>query len=335
MRELPIIRTSERRTFKECQQKWWWSWRMGLKPRNEDQTALWFGSGIHNALEAHYCGPGLKRGPHPADTFEDYVDSFEEEYYINTGDKESAKWVDARELGVAMLEGYIDEYGNDDSWHVIAPERSFQVNIQHFRRNPKTQERGILGVYAGTFDLVYRDLVDEKIYLGEHKTAKNPGTGHLSLDDQAGSYWLIAPAILQEEGLLAKGDVIGGITYNFLKKQMPDDRPVDSYGRALNKNGSVSKRQPGSRYLRHLVTKTQAERRVQYRKIQNELAWMDVARRNPDRITKNPSWQCERFCQFHSMCEMHERGGDDWKEFKRAAFTIRDPYADHRKSTEE
>jgi hypothetical protein len=334
MQELPIIRTSERRTFKECQQKWWWAWRMGLKSKHEDQTALWFGSLIHDCLEQHYCGPGLKRGPHPADTFEALVKGIDDEYYINTGTRESEKWINAVELGVAMLEGYIEEYGDDETWSIVAPERSFQINIPHFKRN-KDGTHPILGIYAGTFDLVYFDLETEMYMLGEHKTAMKPGVGHLSLDDQAGSYWLIAPRILEAEGLLKKGDVIGGITYNFLQKKMPDSRPVNDQGKSLNKNGSVSKIQPTSRYLRHVVERSQAERRVQLSRIQNELAWMDVARRIPDRITKNPTYMCERFCQFHSMCEMHEKGGDDWKQLKRAMYKVRDPYADHRKSTEE
>ena len=324
---IPVFRTSERGTFDTCWQKWWWAWREGLRPNTEDRTALWFGTGVHLALAEWYCGPGLKRGPHPADTFEDYVG--DQVWAMNiASEKEDAKYIDAKDLGVAMLEGYVDKYGADDSWSIIAPEQAFQVNI------PNLSGKGILGVYAGTFDLIYRDLTDNKIYLGEHKTAKAIRTGHLPLDNQAGSYWLIAPEILQHSGLLKKGEVIGGINYNFLKKSLPDDRPQDAFGRKLNKNGTVSKRQPGSLFEREMVLRDQAERRSQLRRIQNELSWMNLARKYPDRITKSPSTNCEFFCEFHNMCVLHERGGNDWKEYRRAMFHREDPYADHRKSTE-
>lgn len=326
VKDLPIIRTSERRTFKECQQKWWWAWRCGLKPKNENQVALWFGTGIHLALAEWYCGPGLKRGPHPADTWEQYVG--EEVWAVNTSGKgEDAKWIDAKELGTAMLEGYIEKYGADDSWHIIAPEQTFRIQIENASGKPQA-------LYVGTFDLVYFDLEDETFKLGEHKTAKTISLDHLPLDDQAGSYWAIAGAVLEDRGYDLKGGQISEITYNFLKKALPDPRPENAAGEKLNKNGTVSKRQPGALFVREPVPRDRAERATQIRRISNEAAWMAAARRSPDRITKNPTKDCSRFCDFYTMCMLHERGGDDWKDYRDAMFRVRDPYADHRKSTD-
>src|SRR5690349_22689846 len=80
-----IIRNSERNTLKRCPQRWWWAWRQGLRPIGEISDALWFGTGVHLALAEWYCGPGLKRGRHPAETFDEW--SAGELRYIKTSNK--------------------------------------------------------------------------------------------------------------------------------------------------------------------------------------------------------------------------------------------------------
>lgn len=326
----PIIRTSERRKFKRCPQAWWWAYRWGLKPKFREADALWFGTGVHEALANWYKGPGLRRGMHPAKYWQKWVG--EEIGQIRTavsGDFTEDVWIDAKLLGTAMLEGYVDRYGKDSTWHVIAPEESFQIDI------PYRKKSGVLAVYAGTFDLVYRDLETDEILLGEHKTAKTISTRHLSLDDQAGSYWAIASKVLQHRGVLGKGETIGGITYNFLRKAMPDDRDENEAGQKLNKDGSVSKRQPSPLFYRELIPRTRSERAMMLRRIQNEAIWMNAARKSPELITKTTTMNCPWDCEFFDMCELHEKGDDSWEEYRDAMFVQRDPYADHRKSASE
>jgi hypothetical protein len=328
--EPPIIRTSERRKFKRCMQAWEWAYRYGLKGKFREADALWFGTGIHEALAQWYKGPGLKRGMHPAKYWDKWVG--DEMAVIRTAvniDPKDDVWVDARKLGIAMMEGYVERYGKDPTWDVIAPEESFQIDI------PFRNKEGVAAIYAGTFDLVYRDLESGEILLGEHKTAKTISTRHLSLDDQAGAYWAVASKILQHRGVLKKGDSIKGIMYNFMRKGLPDIRPENEEGQKLNKDGSVSKNQPAPLYYRELVPRTRSERITQLQRIQDEAAWMDIARRHPDRIMKTPDFFCAHTCEFFDMCELHEKGGPEWKEYRDAMFTVRDPYADHRKSANE
>src|SRR5262245_21995039 len=65
--DLPMLRTSERGTFKRCRWKWWWEFNNLLKPRT-DTPPLRFGSLIHAALAAYYV-KGVRRGTHPSVTF--------------------------------------------------------------------------------------------------------------------------------------------------------------------------------------------------------------------------------------------------------------------------
>lgn len=330
MTEPPIIRTSERRKFKRCPQAWEWAYRYGLKGKFREADALWFGTGVHEALAQWYKGPGLRRGQHPAKYWAKWVGAeIAEIRTAISGDYNEDVWVDAKELGVAMLEGYVERYGKDETWDVIAPEESFQIDI------PYRNKAGVMAIYAGTFDLVYRDRETGEILLGEHKTAKTISTRHLSLDDQAGAYWAVASKVLQHRGVLKKGETIGGITYNFLRKAMPDTRPENEEGQKLNKDGSVSKNQPSPLFLREYVPRTRSERATQLRRIQNEAAWMNIARRHPDGIIKTPTMNCAWDCEFFDMCELHDKGGPEWMEYRDAMFTVRDPYADHRKSASE
>ena len=103
---VPILRTSERRDFKRCPQRWWWGWREGLKPRGSERTPLWFGSLVHESLAQWYI-PGVKRGIHPAETFAVLAgDAMDAIKVADATDEEVAQYEEASSLGVAMLEGY-------------------------------------------------------------------------------------------------------------------------------------------------------------------------------------------------------------------------------------
>jgi hypothetical protein len=374
MARVPIIRTSERRAFKRCPQMWWWSWRQGLVPLGRIAPALWLGTGVHIGLAGWYCGPGLKRGPHPAETFDQWA--ADEIQYIKTSDrfgngKEAVieeKLIPGRELGIAMLEGYVKQYGRDDSWSVIEPERSGQVDIL----DPDDPGK-LLAIYGFTYDLVYRDLATGRVMLGEHKTAASIKVTHLPLDPQAGSYFLVAQPHLRQEGLIGPKERLYGITYNFLRKALPDPRPIGPTGhrhnnplkadyikaladvdhrseaelgkmklealetvanaRGIQVWGEVSKKQQSPLFHREEVHRTQAERATQYGRIQTDAVLMDQYRSGALLLTKNETPDCT-FCQFFDMCILDEGTGDA-QEYRESMYEVRDPYADHRKSTEE
>jgi hypothetical protein len=375
-KSLPIIRTSERRDFLRCQQRWYWSWREGLRPLGPPSVALWFGSLVHDALAAYYL-PGLKRGPHPAETFSALAG--EEEQHMKISEKmgngehslTEETLVDARALGIAMLEGYVAHWEKKErSRRVIKPEQTFQLYIPH-PRNPGK----MIAINAGTYDLVYEEMDTEEIWLGEHKTAKAVILDHLPLDPQAGGYWAVASIHLVNEGLMRKGQKIRGIEYNFLRKAMPDVRPRNALGLCTNKPtkahyveafqgmgvdtldgkvvdkctladlqyaaenrgltvlGEPSLNQPRPLFVREKVNRTAKERQSQITRLQNEAMAMKPLREPGATLLKNPTRDCQWDCSHYAMCLLHEQGGDV-QAYREAAYQVQDPYADHRKTTE-
>jgi hypothetical protein len=89
-------------------------------------------------------------------------------------------------------------------------------------------------ILNGTFDGVYRDKADRKIKLMEHKTAASISVRHLPMDNQAGTYWMVAQAVGRSQGWLGPKANIAEILYNFLRKSLPSDKPRDALGYTTN-----------------------------------------------------------------------------------------------------
>lgn len=354
----PALRTSERSSFKRCQQKWWWGYVDGLKPLRE-KNPLWFGSGIHLAL-ADWYQAGLKRGPHPAETWLGYC-ADEERMIPQDYEEDGLKYIAARELGESMMNGYVEHYGKDPDWDVICTERAFKYLVRD-----KTTRR-LVARYLGTFDGVYRSRVTGEIWLMEHKTAAQIILTHLPLDDQAGSYLFVAEAVLKNAGLMKPTDHIVGIMYNFLKKSTADDRPRDEEGRARNKPtkahylaaldaaeipdvrqnmkvvdlekiaqresivvlGDISKNQASPLFIREPVWRSEGDKVSMHKRIVAEVAQMNAVRSGVFTPTKTPTRDCSWDCDFFRMCQLHE-SGDDWEEYRDNLYKKIDPYADHR-----
>ncbi len=319
---LPILRTSERSAFKKCPQKWWWEYRDGLTPKVVQADSRWFGIGIHIAL-AEWYQRGTRRGPHPADVFAEWVG--DEISWLKTYQTESydePKWEEARELGISMLEGYVDYWGRDPQWYIISIEQPFKVRLS-LKGKP-------VALFASRWDGVFRDLRSGLIYLLENKTASQIWTAYLEGDEQAGSYLAVASRVLRAKGVLKAGEEIAGIQYNFLRKAMADERPQNEQGLYLNKDNSVSKKQPAPRFVRpEPIERSQREQARQLERIAEEVSVMNLVKSGDLPVIKTRTRDCP-FCDFWVMCQLHERGGDSWKEIMKADFTVHDPYQDIR-----
>lgn len=316
-----MVRTSERQSFLTCRQRWQWSYVERLRGPQSD-VKLVFGDLVHQALAAYYK-KGRKRGPLPAVTFESLCEKLSDEQDTNIWADDVI--IDMRELGIDMLTRYVEHWKEQDKeYKVISSEQTFKLPIARIR--------GYKVYYVGTIDGVWKHLPSGRFRFAEHKTTTAISGGALPMDEQVGAYWTYGPRWLRLHGFLDDDERLDGILYNWLRKATkPDDGQWDEQGRRLNKNGTISKRQPAAFFDRQLTFRGDVEAERVKERVRHEVADMIEARENPDKVYKNPGPSfmpnC-KFCGFRDMCELHETG-NDWKAFKRAAFTVWDPYAAH------
>ena len=138
-----MLRTSERNLFKRCQWAWEREYIDRLKVKGRESIALWFGTGIHLAME-HWYIPGRERGVDPRKTWRDYVQKAQADTkYVNTyHDGDFAEAVPSLELGLDMLEGYLEHYGKEPNIEVISAEQTFQVEIPSPEWHPLDGRKG-------------------------------------------------------------------------------------------------------------------------------------------------------------------------------------------------
>jgi len=226
---LPLLRTSERGSYTRCREQWHNSSVLRIT-RSRTGNALRFGSMVHTALEEYYV-PGIKRGPHPAGTFlREYDKAAQEAGYDFSIRDEDEEWVAARELGQAMLENYVDHWQErDKAWNVLAPEVPAMAVVLDKAGKPMVR-------YLMQFDAVIWDSELNRYLFVDHKTAASLlDPNEKELDDQCGTYWLFGPAYLAANGWIPEDADISGFLYNVLRKGLPDERPKNDKGQALNK----------------------------------------------------------------------------------------------------
>jgi hypothetical protein len=220
----------------------------------------------------------------------------------------------------------VDTYGDEPLVDVISSEMEFRTTVLDKHGEPYC-------VCVGLIDTVYRDLRNGYICTFEHKTAASISTNHLTLDEQASTYWSLAPTYLHSIGLLDKGEDIDTIMYNFLRKAKKDTRPTDERGRSLNKDGSVSKKQPAPILKRHPIIKSDDDRFSAIDRIRKQVWEMEKVRKGELPVYKSMSYRCPQ-CRHFSLCELHEVGAD-WEEFVSLTYVKIDPYQQYTERSEQ
>lgn len=332
----PLLRTSERKDFWKCWWLWWEHWENGVSPLRAPTWSV-FGTAWHSAMEYVYQ-PGQPRRRQDyldaIDVFNEGIDDAARKVGVDDWDgmeeEESegkkAKLIPVKELGPAMLMGYWDFYGKESEWEVIHTEQPFQINVPH----PSAPRSHTLVVYAGTWDALMYHKPTRRYWLWDHKTAKAIPTSpdYLELDDQAGSYLWVAKKVLVHKGILKRSDKISGIVFNIAKKALPDERPRNAAGEALNKDGSVSKRPISPRFMRYENVRTPYMQVEQAKRVQKTAMIMQMIRNGDLPVVKNPTKDCPR-CILFDLCTADE-GGEDVDFIRETMYTTRDMYADHR-----
>lgn len=317
-----MLRNSERQSYKRCRQQWDWSFNHRLKPI-EASPALRFGDLVHRALAVYYK-PGLKRGTLPHKTFERlYHEQAQEQADKGFNVYVDDKWEDSLPLGIAMLRGYVEEYGDRDTeYRVLSSEQVFRWPVK---------VRGKKVIVVGTFDGVWESIVNGSVFFKEFKTAAHISVDGIPMDEQAGVYWTYGPAYLHKHRLIRSDSDPTQILYTWLRKALPDERPKDELGRTLNKDGTISGRQPSPLFRREPVFRDLADKQIMQERIRLEAYEMSLVRSGELGVYKNPGPlfmpNC-RGCGFREMCEVHETGGD-WEAVRDSTMTTWEPYADH------
>lgn len=313
---------------------------MGEREAADAPNALRFGTLIHQALAVYYP-PGTTRGPQPWITYEQLYNAQAKEARDRGFDVYAdEEWVDALELGTGMLMGYVSRYGEEDlEWEVVSSEQTFQLPV----RAPAMRiwlepGRAALALPAftfkavGTFDGVWRHRSTGRLVFKEYKTATAISTDGLPMDEQASMYWTYGPRWLRRQGLLGKRDELSHIMYTFLRKAKPDpEKRTNAEGNVLNKDGSISARQPAPYFQRVPVYRDEGDKRVFHQRVVAEARDLIMARAGQLPLYKNPGYllfpNC-RGCPVREACELHETGGD-WQTVLEQTTVPWNPYADH------
>lgn len=339
-RQVRQLRRGEVADFKRCPKMWYWRWRKGYVPKAKQFGALELGSWVHLAL-ADWYKQRYRARANLADIFSVHAnnailvasDDGAPDYLIEQAEELFA-------LGQEMMTAYQKFYGGDASIDVIEAEIPLEFSISQPDPWDKRAPDSIIAIHKLKPDLVFRDRKGY-VWLMEHKTAKSIRTEHLAIDNQARPYGVMAEPALRKLGLIRRSEQFAGILYNFLRKGLPDMRPVDDKGRSLNQNGTVSKKQPAPMFVRKPIRMTNKAKLITLGRIQQDAIILSgltelVHKKeiDPLRISKTPHYSCPRMCPFFAMCVAEEEG-TDIRLMERALYIRRDPYLYEEESTEE
>jgi len=326
-----LLRNSEVQTYKACRQQWNWAYGMNLKSKRP-RPALEIGSTIHTGME-HWYIPGKKRGVHPAKTvaaiyYEGLKSGAHKEIYVRPDDNddvdgESGDRVEIVDLMVEMMNNYVERWGKDEELEVIAPEQTFQVDVYD------EDTRLYLFTACGQIDAVVRNRRTKQIGYLEHKTGAGltPFGAPEPLDEQSGMYWTYGPTWLKATGQIKESDEVDFIIFNRMRKGFRDKRPANSLGQHLNKDGTVSKKQPPPLFARSVVQRSEHDQWILDQRMRSVAKEMLMIQRGELDIYKSPNRHCG-YCEFRDMCEVHETGSD-WEAILHAGFVGWLPYEDH------
>jgi hypothetical protein len=294
---------------------------MGLVPRAKSFGALELGTWVHDAFAHWYADKSQALDKYFNDAYS-YAARMAQQ--AGAPDFELEKADELAALGEAMMIAYQKHYGDDPGVNVIAAEVPLEFEI--------TDDNGkLVAVHKLKPDLIYANDADE-VWLMEHKTAAQIRTGHLVIDDQARPYVSMAELAMRNAGLLSRGQQFKGVMYNFARKALPDERPTNEKGQALNQNGTVSKRQPSPTFLRFPVTLTNKAKRIALLRLRDEAHEITVmaellrtGQADPARLGKTPHSSCEKLCPFFAMCVVEEQGGRH-EDMRRNLYVRQNPY---------
>lgn len=252
------IRTSDRKTFRQCRQLWDFTSpiRRNLEPVVTSKHLV-FGIAIHRGLEEYY-EPEYWNQPNPIKANRAVLSYIEERKQQRSDmrdamdDAQLTEFDELTELGRDMLYYYGDWAPAHDHFTPVAVEYDFQVPVvvpqghtdwfltdEPYNRGfdvddtsgkPCLQYRRKPVMYEGRIDLILRENGTDALWIADHKTASRLGGGdaHLDIDTQVASYaWAMREL----------GKNVAGVIYSQLLKSAPSEPKVLKSGK-LSKDKS-------------------------------------------------------------------------------------------------
>jgi hypothetical protein len=239
------------------------------------------GTLFHKVMEAHYRGLQMVPAPAPVDerlrTAVGLARAQLSAFRMTGADQDIVGLVEW------MYEGYVELYGDDRHWEIVAVEQQMTVPLL-----TRSGQRSRFAVKCAV-DLLVRDLsMGSKLFLVDHKSGKNlPGRKDVDLSDQFGVYvWILRQL----------GHDVFGCQWNAARTQR-----------------NVSKPQPlPERFSRTLISKTDIElgevARDLYATARQAYSSRAIAERHMDPDT------CGWKCSYQDACILGRKTGDPVKE---------------------
>jgi len=226
-----VISYSEADAYRQCPLKHLITYKERWKKPVLPGSALSRGSLWHQVMEVHYgvimaayTGSGRvpknRHGKVLADAWQavrPYL--FDSQSGAQDEDQVKVQW---------MYEGYVEYWGVDDGWQILAMEYPFELALPDYDGNDSPY------AMKGKIDIVAVDLETGGTWIWDHKSGANlPTQKSLEIDDQFGGYtWAMNKLGMPVVGsmhnaartTMNKGDLPGAILNGTTKKQTLDQR---------------------------------------------------------------------------------------------------------------
>lgn len=219
-----VISYSEIDTYRQCPLKHQLSYLERWRTDDEAE-ALGRGTLFHSVMEAHY---GAVKAAKEAGKAVDAVSLYASVSHL-LYDRQTGQQTDRQELVEWIYRGYVELYGVDSDWEIVAIEMPLEFWIPNENGNRTPYK------LAGTADLLVRDMsAGGGLWIVDHKTCKNlPRQKDFDMEDQTAIYTLLMK--------LAGYDIRGAI-YNHCRTEKLKTREMtheERFKRTLTVRGEI------------------------------------------------------------------------------------------------
>lgn len=306
-----FVRNSETSVWRECLLKWYFSYYLGFLTKSINPN-FWLGTLVHEALSEWYLG-NVENPEHYFWWLAEMSIEQERGFSIEVDGKDFdmnqlEELEKFQELGVVMIEGYVEWAEENDDFDVIDTEVAYYIDLE--------THDGETFTFVGRFDLLAEN--SEGIWVRDFKTAKDfRAIATVSQDPQFRRYpWMVATAHPEWAG-----DVRGSVWVG-LRKIIPSERTKPPYFESFPIELTPAELDGAGREVVAEVTKIM--------RLEIELkSGVEVT----DVIYPSPTFDCSWKCNFfrNGMCETWRAGVDVTEYAKNFGSWDNDPYAEYKK----